>query len=73
MIEAHKVKTLQSLFNPIQDNVDYIARTMQSNSPSVEDVKNMDFYMSILLEQVVLWRANCINFFEEKEGVKIRE
>lgn len=73
MIEAHKVKTLQVLFQSISDNVSFVDARLNENLPSAEELGNLDCIMAKVLEDVALWRTNYIHHFGGNEGVKIRD
>lgn len=74
MIEAHKVKTLQVLFQSIEENVNFVASKLDVNElPSNTELELLDGIMAKVLEDVALWRTNYIHHFGGNEGVKIRD
>lgn len=68
MLTSHKIKTLQIIFQSIWDNVQFIDQRINRFSPSIEDIDTVDLLMSMVLEDVALWRANKAEFFQDNKG-----
>lgn len=73
MIKSHKIKLLQCLSELIEDNVKYCTEIMNCNFPSDNDLESVDSVLTLVLEQVALFRATYAELFKNSDGIRIKD